>query len=105
MLTIGYNKNVSRLNLENYVGSMISLVDVENSEVFKTIEIPEGEVNCLTWNEFQCNGAESYKPFIYGCSATAIEFLPKMVPIDKLYGDEVPNCSKAIRSRQHSATN
>lgn len=72
---------------------MISLVDVENSEVFKTIEIPEGEVNCLTWNEFQYNGPESYKPFIYGCSPTAIEFLPKMVPIDKSYEDknEVPN--------------
>ena len=93
MLAIGYNKNVSKLNLESYVGSMISLVDVENSEVFKTIEIPEGEVNCLTWNEFQYKGPESYKPFIYGCSPTAIEFLPKMVPIDKSYEDknEMPN--------------
>lgn len=72
---------------------MISLVDVENSEVFKTIDIQEGEINCLTWNEFQYAGADSYKPFIYGCTPTAIEFLPKMAQIDKSYEDksEMPN--------------
>lgn len=92
VLAIGYNKNVSKLNLDDYFGSMISLVDVENSEVFKTIEIQEGEVNYLTWYEFQ-NSADSCKPFIYGCSPTVIEFLPKMVPINKSYEDknEMPN--------------
>ena len=72
---------------------MISLIDVENSEVFKTIEIQEGEINCLTWNEFKYNGLDNSKPFIYGCTPTATEFLPKMVPIDKSYEDknEMPN--------------
>lgn len=93
---------MNKLNLENYVGSMISLVDVENSEVIKTIEL-EGEINCLTWNEFQLqlttagnlldNNLNYKNAFKYACSPTAIEFLPKMVPIDKSYEDknEMPN--------------
>ena len=85
------------VNSNNGSVSSISLVDVENGQVFRVLEIDVGIVSCMCWQQFEPapDGPNSEDPFEKDCAEftesclpDGLHALPKLVPLVKSYADK-----------------